>query len=96
MATAIREQTDPYLDRDTILRQIQDRVLWLSMQMVHYANNVRHSPDGKVGGHQASSASVVTIMTSLYFDYMRGGDRISVKPHASPSLSRHTISAGES
>ena len=84
MATAIREQTDPYLDRDTILRQIQDRVLWLSMQMVHYANNVRHSPDGKVGGHQASSASVVTIMTSLYFDYMRGGDRISVKPHASP------------
>ena len=54
------------------------------MQMVHYANNVRHSPDGKVGGHQASSASVVTILTSLYFDYMRAGDRISVKPHASP------------
>lgn len=84
MATAIREQTNPYQDRDTTLRQIQDRVLWLSMQMIHYANNVRHSPDGKVGGHQASSASVVTIMTSLYFDYMRAGDRISVKPHASP------------
>ncbi len=84
MATAFREQTDTYQDRDTTLMQIQDRVLWLSMQMVHYANNVRHSPDGKVGGHQASSASVVTIMTSLYFDYMRTGDRISVKPHASP------------
>ena len=84
MATAIRGQIDAYQDRDTTLRQIQDRVLWLAMQMVHHANNVRHSPDGKVGGHQASSASVVTIMTSLYFDYMRAGDRISVKPHASP------------
>ena len=84
MATAIPDQTDAYQDRDTTLRQIQDRVLWLAMQMVHYANNVRHSPDGKVGGHQASSASVVTILTSLYFDYMRAGDRISVKPHASP------------
>ena len=84
MATAIPEQADAYQDHDTTLRQIQDRVLWLAMQMVHYANNVRHSPDGKVGGHQASSASVVTILTSLYFDYMRAGDRISVKPHASP------------
>ena len=84
MATAIRQYADAYQDRDTTLRQIQDRVLWLAVQMVHYANNVRHSPDGKVGGHQASSASVVTIMTSLYFDYMRAGDRISVKPHASP------------
>ena len=84
MATAFPEQTDTYQDHDTTLRQIQDRVLWLATQMVHYANNVRHSPDGKVGGHQASSASVVTIMTSLYFDYMRAGDRISVKPHASP------------
>ena len=84
MATAIREQTNPYQDRDTTLRQIQDRVLWLSMQMIHHANNVRHSPDGKVGGHQASSASVVTILTSLYFDHMQAGDRISVKPHASP------------
>ena len=84
MATAFPEQTDTYQDHDTTLRQIQDRVLWLSTQMVHYANNVRYSPDGKVGGHQASSASVVTIMTSLYFDYMRTGDRISVKPHASP------------
>ena len=84
MATAIPEQSDAYQDHDTTLRQIQDRVLWLAMQMVHYANNVRPSPDGKVGGHQASSASVVTILTSLYFDYMRAGDRISVKPHASP------------
>ncbi len=84
MATAVTEQADAYQDRDTTLRQIQERVLWLATQMVHYANNVRHSPDGKVGGHQASSASVVTIMTSLYFDYMRAGDRISVKPHASP------------
>ena len=67
------------------MEQIQDRVLWLSMNLVHHANNVRPNPDDtKVGGHQASSASVVTIMTSLYFDFMRAGDRISVKPHAAP------------
>ena len=64
--------------------RFRTRVLWLSMNMVHHANN-RPSPDGgKVGGHQASSASVATIMTSLYFDFMRAGDRISVKPHAAP------------
>ena len=77
--------TEGFIDRDQVLEQIQDRVLWLSMNMVHHANNVRPSPDGaKVGGHQASSASVATIMTSLYFDFMRPGDRISVKPHAAP------------
>ena len=85
MTTAASADADSFIDRDEILEQIQDRVLWLSMNMVHHANNVRPSPDGaKVGGHQASSASVATIMTSLYFDYMRTGDRISVKPHAAP------------
>ena len=76
---------DSFIDRDQVLEQIQDRVLWLSMNLVHHANNVRPNPDGtKVGGHQASSASIVTIMTSLYFDFMRAGDRISVKPHGAP------------
>ena len=72
-------------DREQSLTEIQDRVLWLSMHMVHYANHVRENPDGlKVGGHQASSSSVATLMTSLYFDFMKAGDRISIKPHASP------------
>ena len=85
MATKSSSQVETPEDLDDVLLTIQDRVLWLAMQMVHYANNIRPNPDGvKVGGHQASSASVVTIMTSLYFDYMRSGDRISVKPHASP------------
>ena len=76
---------DSFIDRDQVLEQIQDRVLWLSMNLVHHANNVRPNPDGtKVGGHQASTASIVTIMTSLYFDFMRAGDRISVKPHGAP------------
>lgn len=53
--------------------------------MVDYANNVRPNPGGlKVGGHQASSSSLVTVMTYLFFEYMCAGDRISVKPHASP------------
>ena len=67
------------------LREIERRVLWLSTMIVHHANNVRPSPDkSKVGGHQASSASVATIMTALYFHFLQPGDRVSIKPHASP------------
>lgn len=68
------------------LQEIERRVLWLSTQIVHHANNVRDNPDKptKVGGHQASSASVVTIITALYFHFLRSGDRVSIKPHASP------------
>jgi pyruvate dehydrogenase E1 component len=71
-----------------VLDSIQRRVLWLAIRMVHEANHVRvlKDPDStKVGGHQASSASVVSIMTALYFGgWLRAGDRLSVKPHASP------------
>ncbi len=67
------------------LGSIQDRVLWLSTQIVHYANNVRQNADDlKVGGHQASSASIVSLMTALYFHEWRRGDFVAVKPHASP------------
>ncbi|HZR39373.1 MAG TPA: 1-deoxy-D-xylulose-5-phosphate synthase N-terminal domain-containing protein [Ktedonobacteraceae bacterium] len=70
-----------------ILDAIQRRVLWLSTQMIHYANNVRPNPDDlKVGGHQASSASIVSILTALYFHYLDTGDRVSIKPHASPAF----------
>ena len=73
------------------LREIERRILWLSTLMIHHANNVRPNPDKptKVGGHQASSASVVTILTALYFEHLRAGDRVSIKPHASPAY--HTI-----
>ena len=71
--------------QDKLLLEIQNHVLWWAIYMVDYANNVRPNPGGlKVGGHQASSSSLVTVMTYLYFEYMRAGDRISVKPHASP------------
>ncbi len=67
------------------LEEIERRVLWLSTLIVHHANNVRPNTDkSKVGGHQASSASVVTILTALYFHFLRAGDRVSIKPHASP------------
>lgn len=70
------------------LQEIERRVLWLSTLMVHHANNVRENPDKptKVGGHQASSASVVTILTALYFHFLQAGDRTSIKPHASPAF----------
>jgi pyruvate dehydrogenase E1 component len=68
-----------------VIESIQKRVLWLSTQIVHHANVVRPNPDGvKVGGHQASSASVVGLMTALYFHALRPGDLVSVKPHAAP------------
>jgi pyruvate dehydrogenase E1 component len=72
-------------DEIAILENIQRRLLWLSTLMIHHANHARPNPDGtKIGGHQASSASVVSIMTALYFHFMRESDRIAVKPHASP------------
>lgn len=77
----------PETDRFETLREIERRVLWLSTAMVHHANRVRPNPSGvKVGGHQASSASMTTLMTSLWFRHLRAEDRVSVKPHASPVL----------
>ena len=68
-----------------ILEEIQARTLWLAVRMVDYANHDRPNTDGiKVGGHQASSASMVSILTSLYFHHLDANDRVSVKPHSSP------------
>jgi len=64
-----------------LLQNLQKRVLWLSTQIIHHANFVRDNPDAlKVGGHQASSASLVSLMTALYFQALRPGDVVSVKP----------------
>jgi pyruvate dehydrogenase E1 component len=69
------------------LQAIQDRVLWLATSIIHHANKVRATRSGvKVGGHQSSSASIVSIMTALWFSHLRREDRVSVKPHASPVL----------
>lgn len=69
------------------LHRIEQRVLWLASSIVHHANHVRGDPSGvKVGGHQASSASMVSIMTALWFGALGPHDRVSVKPHASPVL----------
>jgi pyruvate dehydrogenase E1 component len=76
----------PAADADlTVLEEIQRRVLWLATRIVDTANHDRDTGDGvKVGGHQASSASLVTAMTALWFAHLDAGDRVSVKPHASP------------
>lgn len=73
----------PGTDGQEALLAVEQRVLWLSAAIVHHANRVRSDPSGlKVGGHQASSASMVTIMTELWFRHLRPADRVSVKPHA--------------
>ncbi len=69
------------------LDRVQRRVLWLATSIVHHANRVRPNRSGvKVGGHQASSASMVSLMTALWFAHLEAPDRVSVKPHASPVL----------
>jgi pyruvate dehydrogenase E1 component len=68
-----------------VLKDLERKVLWLATQTIHHANHERTASDGlKVGGHQASSASLVSIMTALYFAVLRPEDRVAVKPHASP------------
>ncbi|WTE43449.1 pyruvate dehydrogenase [Streptomyces sp. NBC_01622] len=75
------------MDENHLLYEVRNRVLWLSTAMIHHANRVRPNESGvKVGGHQASSASMVSIMTTLWFRHLRPEDRVSVKPHASPVL----------
>src|SRR5918996_768446 len=79
----VSENTDA--DKLALLAALEKKVLWLSTWMIHNANHLRPSRDGlKVGGHQASSASVATLMTALYLDVMRPQDRVAVKPHAAP------------
>ncbi len=78
-STAERPLTE--VDTFGALREIERRVLWLATAIVHEANLVRPSLDGlKVGGHQTSSPSMVSIMTSLWFRHLRPQDRVSVKP----------------
>ena len=75
----------PQSDRLEILSALERKVLWLASWTIHNANHLRDNADGlKVGGHQASSASLATIMSALYFDVLRPQDRVAVKPHASP------------
>lgn len=87
MSTVLPAHVPPGTNELEVLRAVEDRVLWLSTAIVDQANRVRANPGGlKVGGHQASSASIVTIMTALWFGALRPQDRVSVKPHASPVL----------
>lgn len=81
---ALRPEQDPSR-RLKLLQALERKLLWLSAWTIHNANHIRPNRDGlKVGGHQASSASVAAIMTALYFDILRPQDRIAVKPHAGP------------
>ena len=72
-------------DEIQILKSFEKKVLWLSTWMIHHANNIRLKDDNlKVGGHQASCASLVSVMTALFLRQLRANDRIAVKPHAGP------------
>jgi pyruvate dehydrogenase E1 component len=69
------------------LKTLDDRLRWLSAWTIHHANHIRENADGlKVGGHQASCASMTAIMAALYFHALGPNDRVAVKPHAGPVL----------
>lgn len=83
LAPAVSADTDPR--RIALLHQVERKLLWLSSWMIHNANHIRPNRDGlKVGGHQASCASCISILTALYFSVLRPQDRVAVKPHAGP------------
>lgn len=85
MSPAIASDAAAADPRLTYLAELERRALWLSTWMIHNANHIRPNDDGmKVGGHQASSASLATILTALYFAALRPEDRVAVKPHAGP------------
>jgi pyruvate dehydrogenase E1 component len=76
-----------------VLQAIERRVLWLSTYMIHHANKIRPNPDGlKVGGHQASCSSVVSLATALYFHFLRPKTTSPLNPAA--GLSCHPIPLG--
>ncbi|WP_321476487.1 hypothetical protein [uncultured Paludibaculum sp.] len=84
MASTPTTEAHPDIDLE-VLNRIEQRILWLSTYMIHYANHVRRNPDSlKVGGHQASCASAVSILTAYYFGAAEQDDLISIKPHAAP------------
>jgi pyruvate dehydrogenase E1 component len=73
------------MGRLATLKLLERKLLWLSAWMIHHANHVRPNRDGlKVGGHQASCASIISVMAALYFEILRPQDRVAVKPHAGP------------
>ncbi len=75
------------VDHAVTLDHIEQRLRWLSSWTIHNANHLRPNLDGiKVGGHQASCASITAIMTALYFHALRPNDKVAVKPHAGPVL----------
>ncbi|MCJ2015671.1 1-deoxy-D-xylulose-5-phosphate synthase N-terminal domain-containing protein [Methylobacterium sp. J-076] len=85
MSPAITPEAAAADPRLPYLAELERRALWLSTWMIHNANHIRPNPDGmKVGGHQASSASMATILTALYYAALRPEDRVAVKPHAGP------------
>jgi pyruvate dehydrogenase complex dehydrogenase (E1) component len=84
MATAVSESRQELVSK---LEALDTRLRWLSSWTVHNANHIREKRDSmKVGGHQASCASMTAIMATLYFNALRPQDKVAVKPHAGPVL----------
>lgn len=86
MSQALRQPPSPASNREIEhLQTLEERLRWLATWTIHNANHIRESRDGlKVGGHQASCASMTTLLSALYFHALRPGDRVAIKPHAGP------------
>src|SRR5580704_17380693 len=85
MTAAAALKSSPATSTVKHLAQLDDQLRWLATWTIHHANHLRNSRDGlKVGGHQASCASMTTILATLYFHALRPQDRVAIKPHAAP------------
>ncbi len=83
----VKTTTPSRPDTLAALEALDTRLRWLSSWTIHNANHLREKRDGlKVGGHQASCASMTAIMAALYFHALRPQDKVAVKPHAGPVL----------
>ena len=61
-------------ERIRTLETIEQRLLWLSTLIIHHANNVRPNPP-RPDRRASFRASVVSIMTALYFHFLKRGPR---------------------
>jgi len=87
MATTFEKRSETRIEKIAAIEAIDARLRWLAAWTVHNANHIRTKRDGlKVGGHQASCASMTAIMAALYFHALRPQDKVAVKPHAGPLL----------
>lgn len=74
------------VDELAVIQSARDFAAKGALSMIDEANNkpANKGRKPKVGGHQASSMSLLDVLAALYLRNKRPQDRVAVKPHAAP------------